>query len=355
MSRFSSALPILVAGLAAAALAGCGAGSDADSAASAAADSVAGSVADSAADRHAREEPFVVRPFDPRSGGRWIGNAVCYGPHRDGQRPGERSPSAAELRQDLRLMAPHWALLRIYGSSEFAETLLAVIRDRGFEMKVMLGVWIAPDDPAGNRREVDAALRLAAAYPDVVLAISVGNETQVSWSAHRSPLDDLIAHVRRVRAGVRVPVTAADDFAFWDRVESRRLAAEVDFLTVHAHPMWNGLQLEDAVAWLRARAAAVQARHPERAVVIGETGWATSVHDRGEQAELIRGRPGEIEQKLFHDAVRAWAANEQMTVFYFEAFDENWKGGSHPDEVEKHWGLFRADREAKAAIRSPAR
>ena len=34
----------------------------------------------------------------------------------------------------------------------------------------------------------------------------------------------------------------------------------------------------------------------------------------------------------------------------FEAFDENWKGGDHPAEVEKHWGLFRADRTPKAAM-----
>lgn len=97
---------------------------------------------------------------------------------------------------------------------------------------------------------------------------------------------------------------------------------------------------------------AVQAMHPDRAVVLGETGWATSVHDQGEQAELIKGRPGEIEQKRFHDAVRAWADALRLPVFFFEAFDENWKGGAHPAEVEKHWGLFRVDRSAKAAIGS---
>ena len=32
-------------------------------------------------------------------------------------------------------------------------------------------------------------------------------------------------------------------------------------------------------------------------------------------------------------------------------FDENWKGGAHPAEVEKHWGLYRADRSAKLAVR----
>lgn len=303
------------------------------------------------ADVYFREEPFVLRPFRPVRDGRWIGNAICYGPHRDGQRPGGPSPTAAEIREDLHLMIQHWHLLRIYGSSEFAETMLAVIRDDGLDLKVMLGAWIAPADPA-NRREVAAAIRLANAFPEIVVAVSVGNETQVSWSAHRSPPDTMIAHVRRVRAGVAVPVTIADDFAYWNSPDSGVLAREIDFITMHAHPLWNGLQLEEALPWLKDRLAAVQVMHPDRPVVIGETGWATSVHASGEQAELIRGRPGEREQRQFFRAVREWADAERRVVFYFEAFDENWKGGPHADEVEKHWGLFDARRSAKAAVTS---
>ena len=115
--------------------------------------------------------------------------------------PAGLRPRPAEIREDLLLMLPHWNLLRIYGSSGFAETLLAVIRDDGLDMKVMLGRVDRPGRPAAaNRREIEAAIRLAAAYPDIVLAVSVGNETQVSWSAHRCPLDVLIAQSARVRA-----------------------------------------------------------------------------------------------------------------------------------------------------------
>ncbi len=298
-------------------------------------------------DPYLREDPFTVRDFKPISGDRWIGNAVCYGPHRDGQRPGDSEPSAAEIREDLALMLPHWNLLRVYGTTGFAETLLKVIHDDGLDMKVMLGVWIAPNAPEANRQEVDAAARLVESYPDIVIVVSVGNETQIHWSAHRTPFDTLLANVRRIRAAVAVPVTVADDFNFWNKPESRALTAEVDFITMHAHPMWNGLQLEDALPWLRKQVATVQMLHPHRAVVLGETGWATSVHDQGEQAELIKGMPGEVEQKIYYDAVRAWAEEKRLPVFFFEAFDENWKGGDHRAEVEKHWGLFRADRSAK--------
>ncbi len=298
-----------------------------------------------------REEPFVARPFSPFSGERWLGNAVCYGPHRDGQHPGGPGPAVAELREDLRLMAPHWGLLRVYGAAGFAADLLALVRDERWDVKVVLGAWIAPDDTVANRREIEAAVRLAAAFPQIVLAVCVGNETQVSWAAHRCPPELLIAWVRETRARVTVPVTTADDFSYWLLPESRAVAVELDFLTVHAHPLWNGRQLDEAMPWLRAQVDAVRALHPDRPLVVGETGWATSVHTEGEQARLIRGRTGEAEQKRFHDEVRAWADAARLPVFVFEAFDENWKGGPHPAEVEKHWGLFRADRTPKAALR----
>ncbi|MBK9470769.1 MAG: glycosyl hydrolase family 17 [bacterium] len=277
-------------------------------------------------------------------------HAVCYGPHRDGQRPDGPAPSTAELREDLHLLAAHWNLVRVYGSRGPAETMLAIIRADSLDLKVMLGAWVSPADTAGNRAEIEAAARLAAAYPELVAAVCVGNETQVTWSAHRCAPEVLLAALRETRTRVQVPVTTADDFNFWNKPESAAVAAEVDFITLHAHPLWNGRQLEEALPWLRAQLDEVAALHPDRTVVIGETGWATQRHTEGEQATLMKGRLGEAQQKIFHDEVRAWAAEARVTVFFFEAFDENWKGGAHPDEVEKHWGLWRADRTPKAAL-----
>lgn len=279
--------------------------------------------------------------------GQWVGNAVCYGPHRDGQRPGEASPGPDQLREDLRLMTPEWKLLRVYSASEFSPTLLGLIRDEGFDMRVVLGAWIAPDAPEANRQEIDAAIRLAGEYPDIVAAVCVGNETQVDWSAHRSSPDSLVSYLRRARGAVAQPVTTADDFNYWNKPESRQVAAEIDFVFMHAHPLWNGRQLEEGLDWLKEQLAVVRALHPDRPVVIGETGWATSVHDEGEQAELIKGKAGVEEQSIFYREVRAWADAERVSVFWFEAFDEKWKGGPHPNEVEKHWGLFGSDRVRK--------
>ena len=313
----------------------------------------------------ARQDPFAARPLRLFLGRRWIGDAIAYGPHRDGQRPGGASPSREELRQDLHLMLEHWHLLRLYGAVAPADSILDIIQRERLPMRVMLGIWVQaeerrdssgtvlerfPDAAAANRREVEAGIRLAQAYPDVVLALCVGNETQVAWSPNRVPPARLIELVREVRTHSRVPVTVADDFNFWNKPESREVARELDFLVTHAHPLWNGRQLEEALAWTREALQGVRAMHPGQLLVLGETGWATARGTSGDQGKLIKGRVGEEEQAVFHDALSEWVTRERVPTFCFEAFDENWKGGDQPDEVEKHWGLFHADRTPKQAL-----
>ena len=292
------------------------------------------------------------RSLDLGQGAEWIGEGLCYGPYRAGQRPGAGSPSDEELLEDLDILSPRWRLLRVYGAVEFAEHLLRVARAEAVDLQLVLGVWIAPDDTAANRAEIDAAIRLANAYPERVVAICVGNETQVSWSAHRCASTLLIEAIREVRARVSVPVTTADDYAFWIEPASAAIAAEIDFVTFHAHPMWNGIALDDALSWLQQTTERVRARHPDRPLLLGETGWATSVARQGEQAKLIRGVPGEAEQRRFYAEVRAWIGEARLPTLWFEAFDEPWKGGSDLAEVEKHWGIFGADRAAKLAARA---
>jgi exo-beta-1,3-glucanase (GH17 family) len=286
--------------------------------------------------------------------GRWLGNGIAYGPHRDGQRPGGPAPSVDELREDVRLLAPRWRVWRMYGADAVSEAVLGVLRTDAPDVKLILGVWIAPETSpearAENRAQVDTAIRLAREHHDRVLAINVGNETQVSWSGHRVARDVLLGYLREVRAATAVPVTTADDFSWWLLPESDAVAQEVDFIMVHAYAMWNGAQLEDAVAFTAEKYTAVAARFPGRTIVLGELGWATKRHTEGEQAKLVKGVAGEDEQRRFYEAFVAWATERRVPNLYFEAFDENWKGGPHPDEIEKHWGLFRADRTPKRAL-----
>ncbi len=281
--------------------------------------------------------------------GRWIGDGISYGPYRDGQSPGVAEPSREHVREDLHILAGRFSLIRMYGYGPAAEHALDVIRADELPLRVMLGAWIAPDAEDANREQVEGVVRLANDYPEIVWAINVGNETLVSWSGHRVTPDTLITHIREVRAKVSCPVTTCDDYNFWNKPDSERVAAEVDFIGLHAYAMWNSQPLTDALEWTRAQIDDVGSRHEGLPIVLSESGWATSVATHGEQARLIVGEPGERQQELFYRAFTSWTHEVEQAYFYFEAFDENWKGGGDPAEVEKHWGLWRADRTPKLA------
>ena len=194
------------------------------------------------------------------------------------------------------------------------------------------------------------AIRLAAAYPGVVIALCVGNETQIPWSWNRVPQERLVELVREVRARTRFPVTTADDLNYWNKPASREVAREVDFLVTHLHPLWNGVSLDSALVWTQDKLKDVQAVHPGRLVVIGEAGWATSHIDTGDQGKLMKGKVGEGEQAIVIRQLNEWVNRVRVPTFVFEAFDENWKGGDQPGDVEKHWGLYHADRTPKQAL-----
>lgn len=312
------------------------------------------SLACAAGPRAASPTPEATRRPLALYGDAWPGLGVAYGPHRDGQRPGGPSPTRDQIREDLALIQTRFGLVRLYASDGPAEAILSVIHDEDRPLKVLLGAWIAPEDAEGaraaNAAQVEAAVRLANAYPGIVAGVVVGNETQVEWSAHRLPAKVLLGWLRRARAATALPVGTADDFGFWRKPESDAVAAACDFLVVHAYALWNGRTLKDALAFTRDRLAEVGRRHPGLPLVLGEAGWATGRADTGEQARLIHGATTEAAQARFFAEWSAWVRRERIVATWFEAFDEGWKGGDDPAEVEKHWGLWRADRSPKAAV-----
>ncbi len=313
----------------------------------------------------AAERLLDRREFSVDLDGRWVGQGISYGPYREGQAPGGASPSREELAEDLHLLAEHWNLLRMYGTGETTENVLRIIRKEKIPIRVMLGAWITKEtasdklDPSAaalgkeaNEKQVADAIRLANEYPDIVVAASVGNETQVYWSDHITKPEVLINYIREVREATTVPVTTADDFNFWNKPESVAVAEEIDFIVLHVHAHWGGLQVEGAMQWTEDIYDDICQRFPNKKVVIGEAGWATQVHNEGEQAELIKGEASEAAQEFYYQAFTKWAEQERIYTFFFEAFDEPWKGGPHPNEVEKHWGLFHVDRTPKAAMKT---
>jgi len=296
--------------------------------------------------------------------------AIAYSGFREGQHPdrgdGAVNPSDADILEDLQILAEHdFKLIRLYDSKENSQRTLELIREHGLPIKVLLGIWLdaefsnhegcpwllepIPDTKLAaniraNAEEIQRGIDLARQFEDIVVAVNVGNEALVEWNDHMVPLDSVINYVRLVKAAINQPVTVADNYEWWIS-DGAPLAAEVDFLGIHTYPAWEEKTIDEALAYTIENMERVRAALPDSPVAILEAGWATTAIEFGDRAN-------EEDQKRHYFELKEWATAANITVFFFEAFDEPWKGNPDvPDGAEKHWGVFFVDRTPKLVMK----
>ena len=296
--------------------------------------------------------------------------AVAYSGFREGQHPdrgdGAVNPTAEEILEDLEILVAHdFHLIRMYDSGENTRQTLELIRQHDLPVEVVVGIWLDAefsnhegcpwlDEPIPdatlaanalkNAAELQRGIELAKRFDDVVVAVNVGNEALVEWNDHMVPLEQVIAYVRQVKGAIAQPVTVADNYVWWTR-NGAPLAAEVDFLAGHTYPVWEGKTIDEGLSFTIENVDGVRAALPDKPLVVFEAGWATVASEFGERAS-------EANQARYYDEMRRWASETNTTVFFFEAFDEPWKGDSdNPLGAEKHWGVFNVDRTPKEVMR----
>ncbi len=302
-------------------------------------------------------------------------NAVSYSPFRTAKNVADRDNeviTAAMIKQDLDLLlAGRFTLIRLFDSSDkIARLTLDVIREHRLDIKVMLGIYVHRDNRAYNDAEISRGIVLANTYKDIVVAVSVGNETMVSWSFNRFDTIAMKGFIDTVRKAVDQPVTTDDNWAFfaWNGGTEQNPApilASIDFVAMHTYPLLDSVYSPYLWDWRQAavppkrRAAAMvdaaisRAKFEYRAVrshmdslglqampiVIGETGW------QADPARVpFRSHP--VNQKMYVERLNAWraASDGPKTIIYFEAFDEPWK------EDDDKWGLFNVKRQARPVV-----
>lgn len=304
---------------------------------------------------------------DLLAGTRW---AVCYSGFRRGQHPdrgdGAVNPSDAEILEDLDLMTRdgNFTHIRLYDVNDNTRDVLRLIRDHDYALKVMLGTWLSaeksnpncpwmPDPiPAGvlaanrvrNAEGVREAIRLANEYPQIIASVAVGNEALVDWSDHLVPVERIIGFVREVQAAIEQPVTVAENCHWWAK-EGEELAAAVDFVSVHIYPVWEEKDIDEGLSYGIRNLEDVRRALPEAQLVITEAGWASTANEFGVRASQEK-------QRRYYHELRAWSGAHRITTFWFEMFDESWKGDpNNPAGAEKHWGLFTEERRPKLVMR----
>lgn len=293
------------------------------------------------------------------------GRAICYSGFRKGQNPGGVYPSYDEIREDLLLLHGHWKYLRLFDCDQHAETVLAVITEEKMDFRLMLGAYITAEmnnfncpwnggvyseerleiNRVHNQNSINRLIELANQYPHVIFSLSVGNEACVEWTDHYVPESRVLEYVQQVKARTKQPVTFCENYVPW-LVKLEKLAEEVDFISIHTYPVWEYKHIGESLDYTRENFYSVARKYPGKPVVITEAGWATHSNGRGISPENVN----EGYQKIYFDSLMKWAESESIPVFFFEAFDEPWKGSPEPLEPEKHWGLFKVDRTPKKAV-----
>jgi exo-beta-1,3-glucanase (GH17 family) len=299
--------------------------------------------------------------FEPMINDRWIGIGISYGSYRDGESPSKDSvTSEKDILQDMMLLTADndisWNLIRMYAADAASEQVLKTIKKHNLPVKVMQGAWLSSTQTGEeNEQQISEVIRLANEFKDIVVTVNLGNEIFVDWSAHKLEISDYptyLGWVKKVQTETEVPVTLADDYNFWNKPWSQEIAQALDYIVLHAYAMWNSQTLENALPWTEKTFHDIQALHPTKQIVLGESGWATSAITSNGDESLIVGEASERAQKVFYDAYRQWLVDNHVVSYYFEAFDEKWKGGANkPDGIaEKNWGVFRSDRTPKMAV-----
>ncbi|TLX75031.1 glycosyl hydrolase [Labilibacter sediminis] len=300
-----------------------------------------------------------------------VSTAICYSGFRSGQHPdrgsGAINPSYDETKEDLLILAKdsNFPLIRVYDSGENSEMVLKVIQENNIPIKVLLGIWLdaelsnhetcawltepipaekLAENKQKNLEEIKKGIELANAYPEIITAVNVGNEALVEWNDHKVDTDTIISYVNWVKEQIKQPVTVADNYKWWVD-HGVELAKAVDFVSIHVYPVWEGKDINEGLSYTIENVKDVQAALPESKIVITEAGWASVASEFGERAS-------EEKQQQYYHELMDWAAKENITTFFFEAFDEDWKG--NPDNAmgaEKHWGIFTVDRKPKLVMK----
>ena len=86
----------------------------------------------------------------------------------------------------------------------------------------------------------------------------------------------------------------------------------------------------------------------DKPIHIGETGWATT--SQGLYGAHGSHAADEYKQALYYNSMREWTQENNISCFFFEAFDEQWKDSNNPNGSENHFGLFTIDGQAKYAL-----
>ena len=276
-------------------------------------------------------------------------HGLCFSPFKNDQGPWDVIP-LEQIQERLAIITQkhHTDWIRTYGAINGLENIPAEANTLG--LKVAMGTWVRHgSDP----NEIDNLIE--SCQNGVVDIAVIGNEELMAYEDGKDPgaltpteYFDLLSDIRQQLDDVNcshIPIAAAEPFeALFEldgtgisNVKHTGLLDKIDVLFLNIYPFWDGVYIDVAVDDLALRYQLaldeITAREPNVTVMIGETGWTSN------GLTQVDAEPSTDNLAKYFYKLSKWATDNNVPLFYFEAFDEKWKATLSTD-IEANWGIW---------------
>ncbi|HWD50585.1 MAG TPA: glycosyltransferase family 2 protein [Rhizomicrobium sp.] len=267
----------------------------------------------------------------------WDGlvRGIAYDPsHTFTDRDQRKKVSPDAIDRDMGQLSQLTARIRTYTVARGMDRVPEIARRYG--MTVSLGIWIG-SDLEENEKEIELGIKTALANRRTIDRVFVGNEAIMRGDVSS---DQLNAYIKRVRDALpnRIKVTTAEPWSTW--LLAPELAKNVDVISIHLLPYWEGSRIQDSLASLQRWFDDVANQFPGKPIIIGEVGWPSEGQSRRSS------EPSLANEAYFDRAFVQLAMDKGYDYYLEEAYDQPWKGGAE-GAVGAYWGIFDANGEPK--------
>ncbi len=250
-------------------------------------------------------------------------HGMCFSPYLKHQKPGDKI-TEEQIREKLEIIKPYTKWIRIFSCTDGNELIPRIAHEYG--LKTLVGAWIGTDSKI-NDKEIKNLITIAnQGYADI---IAVGNEVMLREDRTE---DEMVEYILRVKQEVSgVPVGYVD--AYYEFSDRPKITEVCDVILANCYPFWEGCSLQHSLLYMKDMYRRAVKAGKGKKVIISETGWpniGSTFHGS------VPSRENAI--KYFINTYQ-WAEEDDIDIFYFSTFDEEWKVEDEGD-VGAYWGLW---------------
>ena len=257
-------------------------------------------------------------------------HGLCFSAYLEGQQPGDIL-TEEQVRRRMEILSPYTGWVRSFSCIEGNELIPKIAKEYG--LKTLVGAWLGSDKTL-NAQEIDSLIELCnQGYVDIA---AVGNEV-----LYRNDLekDQLLSHIYQVKDAVKdTPIGYVD--AYYEFTQHPDITEACDVILANCYPFWEGCHNDYALLYMKQMYQQAQSAAPHKKVIITETGWPS------QGSSLKDSHAGEANALKYFINSQQWLAQDDIEMFYFTSFDENWKVGDEGD-VGAYWGLWDQNEQLK--------